>query len=379
MPRFLRPVLMVLLVSLPVPAVAQSDEANALLGGDRYIAGATVSAAAPTEGDLFLAGERATVAAPVAGSAHIAGRRLSVDAPVSGNLYAMGYALDLDAPVEGSVTATGAELTLAAPITGNLRASGWEIRLAAPVAGSALIAGEDVTLAAPVAGDLVLAAGSLRFEDGAEVGGTLTIYADDPDDIAVPETVAPADRVTIHDADDYAEGAAPSWADAPPRSLAGQILGAILWVVVLAGLVLGLAALMPARMRELRTRAGDHPGASLLAGFLGLSTITGAGFVAALTVIGLVVLPAAILAAVLAMLLGYLVGVYALGAALWSALGRAEPSALAQKALMALLGAAVAGAIGLVPFLGWLFGLALGMVGLGAAIRAWRAGRAVAY
>ncbi|WP_196215962.1 hypothetical protein, partial [Microbacterium sp. ZXX196] len=35
----------------------------------------------------------------------------------------------------------------------------------------------------------------LRFGDGASVGGTLTIYAEEPDSVTVPDSVAPAARV----------------------------------------------------------------------------------------------------------------------------------------------------------------------------------------
>ena len=188
------------LVALGLPASAQTpvgEGGRALFGGDRYIAGRSVTAEETTERDLFIAGERASVTAAVAGSVHIAGRRLSVAAPVGGNVYGAGYELRVEAPVDGSVTATAMEVLIAAPVTGNLRASGWEVRLEGPVAGSALLGGSLVTLDAAVAGDLAVSAEDLVFGDTAEVGGMLTVYADDPEAITVPERVAPAARVTV--------------------------------------------------------------------------------------------------------------------------------------------------------------------------------------
>lgn len=360
-------------------AAAAQEEDRALFGGDRYIGGSSVTADEETERDLFMAGERVTIAAPVAGSAHLMGRRLSVDAPVGGNLYAIGYALDLDAAVAGSVSATGAELQLNDEISGNLRASGWEIRLDGPVRGSAILAGGQVTLNAAVDGDLSIATEDLRFGDGASVGGALTIYADDPESVRVPDGVAPAGRVSILQVETFEDTHGDSWTGAGRPSLGARIGSFLIGVLIVTGLAVALAALMPDRLAELRERSVEHPGQSLWSGFLSLSTLVGAGFVASLTVIGIILLPAAILLAVLAMLVGYVLGVYVLGGTVWNALGRAAPTDLASKALMALAGAVLAALIGLIPYLGWLFALALGLVGFGAMVRSWKLRRQVGY
>lgn len=369
--------ILTILMAIAPPGEAQ-EEGRALFGGDRYLAGNSIIAEDDTPRDLFMMGETVTVAAPVGGSAHLAGRRLSVEAALGGNLYAMGYALDLDAPVAGSVSATGAELRLTDEITGNLRASGWDIRLDGPVAGNAMLAGGQITLNAAVAGDVVIATEDLRFGDGASVGGTLTIYAEEPDSVTVPDSVAPAARVDVRQAESFDEANGIPWAAERP-GLAARTGRFVLGVLIVTGLAVALAVLMPDRLAELRTRSVEHPGQSLWAGFLGLSTLVGAGFVASLTIVGLLLLPAAILLAVLAMLMGYVLGVYVLGGAIWNAIGRAGPTGLASKALMALAGAGLAALIGLIPFLGWLFALALGLVGLGAMIRAWQVRRQVSY
>lgn len=373
------PVLSMILTLGLASAAAAQDEGRALFGGDRYLAGNDIAAEEDTARDLFMMGETVAVEAPVAGSAHIMGRRLSVEAPLGGNLYSMSYALDLNAPVAGSVSATGAELRLSDEITGNLRASGWEIRLEGPVAGSALLAGGQITLNAAIAGDVVIATDDLRFGDDAAVGGALTIYAEDPDSVSVPDSVAPAGRVEILLADRYDSAHGSTWPEAERPSLASRIGSFLFGVLIVTGLAVALAALMPDRLAELRARSVDHPGQSLWSGFLGLSTLVGAGFVASLTIVGIILLPAAILLAVLAMLVGYVLGVYVLGGAIWNALGRAAPVDLASKALMALCGAVLAALIGLIPFLGWLFALALGLVGVGAMVRSWKLRRQVTY
>ncbi|MGI3184456.1 hypothetical protein [Nioella aestuarii] len=378
--RFLSRIVAVLTMSLAAacPGVAQ-EEGRAQFGGDRYLAGTNIEATEDTDRDLFMMGETVSVEAPVAGSAHLMGRRLSVEAALGGNLYTMSYALDLNAPVSGSVSATGAELRLNDEITGNLRASGWEIRLDGPVAGSALLAGGQITLDAAIAGDVVIATDDLRFGDDASVGGTLTIYAEDPESVTVPDSVAPASRVEILQGDSYDDTHGSAWPIAEPPSFASRVGSFLTGVLIVTGLAVALAALMPDRLAELRARSVEHPGQSLWSGFLGLSTLVGAGFVASLTIVGIILMPAAILLAVLAMLVGYVLGVYVLGGAIWNALGRAAPTDLFSKALMALSGAVLAALIGLIPFLGWLFALALGLVGVGAMVRSWKLRRQIGY
>ena len=234
---------MILTLGLASAAAAQ-DEGRALFGGDRYLAGNDIAAEEDTARDLFMMGETVAVEAPVAGSAHLMGRRLSVEAPLGGNLYTMSYALDLNAPVAGSVSATGAELRLSDDITGNLRASGWDIRLDGPVAGNAMLAGGQLTLNAAVAGDVVIATEDLRFGDGASVGGTLTIYAEEPDSVTVPDSVAPAARVDIRQAESFDEANGIPWAAERP-GLAARTGRFVLGALIVTGLAVALAVLMP--------------------------------------------------------------------------------------------------------------------------------------
>ena len=90
---------------------------------------------------------------------------------------------------------SGYELTLG-PVAGNLRAAGSEVTVGS-VGGYALVTGEDITLSGPITGDMVILAGDIIFGPAAKVTGNLTIYAEDPSGIEVPETVAPKARVTI--------------------------------------------------------------------------------------------------------------------------------------------------------------------------------------
>jgi len=368
-------------VAMSLPATAQvdgQDEADTVFGGDRYLAGSTVTAAEPTDGDLFAAGERVTVAAPVGGATHILGRRLRVEAPIGGALYAAGYAVRVDAPVTGAATLAGAEVVISDQIGGNLRASGREVSVEAPVLGSAILAGAEVVLSGDIAGDAAIAAETILFEDGASVAGQLRLYVDDPEDYEVPASVASADRIEILDVNEFEREYGDTW-DGYRPSFLSRLSSFVIGVVVVTVVALLVVLAMPARMAEMREQAWAHPWRSLWSGILGLSTIIGFGVVAALTVIGIPLLPAALLVAVVAGVGGYILGTYFLGGALWQMLAQAPPQALMQKTMIAALGALVAALIGLIPYFGWLFMLALALAGLGVILGRLRSRQAVSY
>ena len=85
-----------------------------------------------------------------------------------------------------------------------------------------------------------------------------------------------------------------------------------------------------------------------------------------MTLIGLIVSPAAVLLALIGGFAGYVVSVYAFGVGLMLAFGRPEPDSIGERAVAAGVGALLAGIIALIPFLGWLFVLALVLSGVGA-------------
>lgn len=134
----------------------------------------------------------------------MAGRRVAVDAAVMGDLFAAGYSVAVGAEVTGDASITGYDVTIG-PVGGNLRAAGSEVSVG-PVGGYALFTGAEVRLNGVIAGDVVLVADEIEFAPGASVAGALTIYAEDPAKIIVPESVAPAARVKFETREIYDQG-----------------------------------------------------------------------------------------------------------------------------------------------------------------------------
>jgi hypothetical protein len=346
-----------------VPALpVLAETASLVIAQDRYLAGRTLRFDGPAVADLFMAGNRVAVAAPVDGSAHLAGRRVTVEAPVGGDLFAAGYSVTVGAAVGGDASVTGYELTLG-EVTGNLRAVGDEVTVGA-VGGYALVTGSDVMLQGVIAGDAVLATGDITFGPEARVAGALTIYAEDPASITVPETVAPAARVTIRPAAQYRQD---EWHETMPMRLpVWRMIAGVLAGVLIAGLVAAMViAIAPQAVQDWRQLALSHPGRAILSGFLVTSALAGSGFVLMLTLVGVFLVPVMLGITMLAIFAGYVLGAYVLGVGIWLRAGRAMPDGLPGKFGLACLGALLAGLAWLVPIAGWLFVLGLTMLGVG--------------
>ncbi|MCU0903510.1 MAG: hypothetical protein MUE83_06500 [Tabrizicola sp.] len=347
---------------LTLPALAETTSLT--IAQDRYLTGASVSFDGPSVTDLFMAGNVVSVTAPVGGSAHLAGRRVTVAAPVAGDLFAVGYSVTVTAPISGDASVSGYELSLA-PVTGNLRAAGSEVTVAS-VGGYALITGADITLQGAIAGDAVLVADDIVFGPEAKVAGALTIYAEDPASIKVPETVAPAARVKIEERKQYSESAWSKEMPMPMQVPVWRIVMGFLMGVLISGLIAAMViAIAPQAVQNWRVLALAHPGRAIWSGFLVTSALAGSGFVLMLTLVGVFLLPVMLILTMLAIFAGYALGSYVLGVGLWLAAGRAMPEALPGKFALACLGAFLAGLAWLVPIAGWFFVLGLTMLGIG--------------
>jgi len=358
--RFLLSIFMSVL--LTTAALADGEGDRLAIGGDAFRAGRSVSFAQEGRTDLFLAGEKVTASTEIAGTAHMAGRWVTLSGATGGNAYMAGQDVTLSGAVAGNATLFGQDVTVSGPVAGNLRASGSEVRIEGDIGGYALLAGERVTLDSVVAGDMALTARDVDFGPGARVDGTLMLYETTPGQLTVPSSVAPEARIERHPAADWTRDRGHHGG----HSWRGVLGGFLFGVLLVAGVAATTAAVMPTALAAIPRPIRDRPGRTCGAGFLTLSALSGAGLVVALTGIGILLTPAFFLLAVLAGFFGYVVGAYAFGVALLSAAGRALPDSIGDRALAAGVGALVAGVIGLVPFLGWLFVLLVLLTGLGA-------------
>jgi len=186
----------------------------------------------------------------------------------------------------------------------------------------------------------------------------------------VPAHVAPDERIERR----LRPEGRPEWERAMPEvgvSTGGMIAGFLAGVLAVGLDGAFIAAIAPRGLAGLRENLLARPFRGLWLGFLAMSVLFGAVAVLGLTLIGLLAAPALLIAAAVAGVAGYVVAAYAFGVGLMRLAGRGLPDSLGPRALAAFLGALAAGLIGLIPFLGWLFVLALALAGFGALVERW--------
>ncbi len=340
-----------------MPAWADGGEGSFEFGGDSFRAGSAPVHDIDGTDDLFMAGRKIEARSDITGSAHLAGRKVLVLGTVGGDAYAAGEEVTLRGPVSGDATLAGRVVSVSG-VGGDLRAAGSELHLNGDIGGYAMVAGEEIAFDAAVAGDVSLAATAVDWGDAAAIAGRLYVYEDNPGALKVPEQIVPADRIERRKIEE--------WDGPRPPSLWRIIAKFLFGVIVITALAALIAALVPERLAEMRKQVLAHPFRTLWLGFLTQSAVIGAGVLFAMTLIGLLLTPAMVLLALALGFAGYVVASYAFGVGLLLAFGRPEPDSMRDRAMAAGIGALSAGIIGLVPFLGWLFVLALVLAGVGA-------------
>lgn len=342
-------------------AVAQDKASYFDFGGDSFRAGPTAVLDVDGVDDLFMAGDTLRVENAIGGTAHLAGRKIFVTQAIGGDAYVMGMELTLDGPIAGDATVTGYQIRLG-DVGGDLRVTGSNIEITGPVGGYALIAADEVEIGAVIAGDVSLTAREVDFDDGARIEGTLTLYEEKGNRLEIPASVVPEDRVQRREIKEWSEAAEGlqvwSW-----RGAIWQFVKGVVLITALAALA---AALAPNRLAELRRNILERPFRNLLIGFLAVSVLIGSTVLLMMTLVGLILTPLTVVGAIVSGFAGYVVGAYAVGVWLTVLAGRSEPRSIGERAIAAAVGAVVVAVIGLIPFIGWLFVLALSLAGAGA-------------
>lgn len=356
------------------PAASWDDDSRAhRQGGDVFLAGGTPSIVDPVAGDLFIAGGSMDVEAPVAGDVFAIGGRLQVAGDVGQSLHALGGQIDVRSRVGRNLRVAGGQLELSSQgrVMGNVSAVGGQLRLRGPVQGHVMVAGGRVLIDGPVAGDVTATSGELALGPNARIAGRLSyrsgedLRADPAAEVAGGiERLAPAPR----GAGDRDDGRWERSADGHGRGagVAGG-LGAA-WTVGLMVLAGVLLAVMPGVLAGTSRTARTRGGASLLLGFALIVCVPVAVLVLLVTIIGIPVALFGLALYLAALPLAYVTG--AIGLADW-ALMRWQAARAAHRgwrfgaACLVLLVLALAG---WVPFVGWLAGLAVLLLGLGAIV-----------
>ncbi|MDW3223857.1 MAG: hypothetical protein R8G34_13385 [Paracoccaceae bacterium] len=353
--------------------IAFADAASVTHGGDTFIAGSQVNEAISADGDAFLAARTIAARGTAGGDLHVSGFDLSISADTDKDLYAAGATVVIRGAIAQDLTAAGFSLrTEKTSLTqGNARLFGNSVIIEGPIKGALMVTARDVIVNAVIEGDARVLARSLSFGPDARINGTLT-YAT-KDQIAVPERVAPAERVKIETAS--AARFSNNW-DAVAKdmpvlpSFASILFGfviSLLFFLMLGALMLGF---MPKRLARLRRSIAQAPGQTILLGVIGLSILFGLVPITALTIVGLPFVPIILLGIIVVWTFGYALGAYGVAMRVWSGFGGVERPNSATRLMVFAAAILLVALLNFIPFVGWVTNYTLVLLGVGAMSRA---------
>lgn len=346
-------------------AATGDEQVEGVMGGDRFIAGGSITRTQPVTGDLIAAGGEVQLDSAVGGDAVAAGGNVRIGGSVAQNLYAAGGRVSLNGAFGRNVRVAGGrvEIDPAASIQGNLTAAGGTLRLRGAVKGYVQAAGGNVTIDGPVDGDVSVSSGNLTLGPNAKIAGTLR-YRSGEEMVRDPGAKVGGNVERLSSERAY-EG--PVIRTHIPGFAGGWIWSAGL--LVLAALM--AAAVPPASMRisgELRM----HPWLALLFGFIALVCIPMAAIVLMVTVIGIPLAMLVILAYLILLVLGYVATAVAFGDTALANFRPAEAQRSSWRVLAAVLAMLVLTLVARIPFAGGLVGFAAMLIGIGAILLAMR-------
>ena len=289
---------------LPEPAQAKFVVLGAEEeGGDVKVAvGETIEASVVALGDVV------TIEGTVRGDLLAFGDRIRIRGAIEGNLFCAGESVEVSGSVRGSVHCAGQSVRVAATTLGNVYAGADELNIdaAARIAGDLAIACNDCAVEGEVARDLFAAGDSLElagrggrdvnvhgshvaFGPAASYPGAIELHLPEgvEPDVAAGPALGPVTRALLD------EHHGPT---KPLRrfTLLERLRGHVVMVVAafLAGLV--LFALTPA-LFDVRVDSVGRFFLSVGVGFAALLTLSGATVLLAVSVVGLFLVPFALL------------------------------------------------------------------------------------
>jgi hypothetical protein len=340
------------------------------VGNDIYLSGSSAVLSEPSSRDAFVSGFNVDIKARVEKDVHAAGFNVNFDAPIGSDAYAAGFSVQIAQPVGGDLTASAFNISVSqsAALSGNVRLAARSITLDGAIGGSLIAAAGDLTMNDVVSSDAVLTVGTLKFGTNAKINGKLKYYAQEP--ITIPASVITADRVqfeklTVSNAaetirENTSRGMSNMW-----PSFVSVIAGVVLLIGFLVAMGAVILAFAPRWMEDLKNEALHSPIRITALGMLGLSLVIGLVPVSGMTLIGIPLIPVAMLAAMGLWILGYVGGAYAIGARFgWAS--NSGSSSMGSKVAVLATTIVILSLLNFIPIIGWLVNLAVLFLGLGA-------------
>jgi hypothetical protein len=247
-----------------------------------YFAGrAQVDIDGTVNGDAFIAGGVVNVGGTINGMLVVAGGEVNVTGTVTDRIICVGGTIRISGKTEKSLFAGGGKVYLerGATVGEYLLAGGGQVQIVGTVARDAKIGATDLRLTGAIKGDLDAGVERLTIDEGATVGGNLTVMAKDSGNIHItPGTVL--GKMTLKAGK---EAPAPTTLGMKPGHLIFHVL--LFFSLCLTALVLSF--LLPRQLASIGTMVNGRPGESVLVGLAALILVPLVAVILCITVIGI--------------------------------------------------------------------------------------------
>jgi cytoskeletal protein CcmA (bactofilin family) len=334
---------------------------------DLYVAAETVTIDGVLNGDLWAAANTITINGIVNGSVMAAGNKINIGGDVTRAVRAVGQSVNINGSVGGDVLAGCGNLNIAAEIGGDLLFGADVAVVGGHIEGDIKGSGSAVTISGEVGGSVELEVEALAILSTANVGGDLTYTSKEEADI---QSGAQITGGATHNVPEVEEDGAATF----PFTLFSGVLAKVMSFLMafVAGLI--LIFLAPRRLTSIVEAIGSRPGPSAGWGALIVFVTPIVALLVCLTIIG-------ISAGVIALVL-YGIGLYLAQIPVGIFIGRwiiGRFRVVESKAAMVgalALGLVILKLLSLIPYFGFVVGLAVVIFGLGAIVAAERKRRA---
>ena len=324
-----------------------------VIDGDLYVSGSNIIIDGTVNGDIFGVGQTITISGTVNGGVSIAGQTITVNGEIARGARLAGQTVNVNGNIKGDLVAAGAAVNVAGTgkIGGDLILGTGQALIAGAVDGDVIGGVGDLTLSNVVGGDVKLEVDSLTLLSTASIQGNL-VYTDESE--AKIQPGAQVGGVTTHKLPPVKEKPAAG------MGVWGKVIGFLMTLVL--GIIIVLLA--PRRMKAVTESIRTRPWPSLGWGAVILFATPIAALIVCVTVIGL---PLGLIALALYTIAIYLTQLFVgllIGQLIIGAFRGVETKAALVGALA--LGLAILSLLKLIPYVGFFFGLAAILFGLGA-------------
>ena len=352
------------------PVHAGDDDISTDSSGNVFCSGNSVSWSKDVNNEMFMAGQSVSAMdIKVNGSTFVAGYDVSLkENNVGGSVFAAGYNVTLGSDVKNNIFAAGSNVILSENTSAKaLYAAGANVNVKGDY-DCANVSGSNVFFDANVDGDVSIDADTVTFGDNAHISGNLNIKAkENPEADEIAEGNVIFEQVVEKDksSDDVEKTVIKAGKATILLSLIKRIKKCIYWLFAFALLAVVFRLLFSKHLDDATEMVKKTPLQMLVTGFVGIIAVPFFIVIASVTFIGL---PVAGLTAVLLAVIKCTSRVFAFASfgryLIFDKLGKRFNPII--ETMLAVLPAAI---IKVIPFIGWIVGLACFMYTLGYVIQ----------